>query len=227
VFCVPLRLVVFIERADSPPEEKRIACSISTAGTRPWRRRRRRRVSDANEAGRHPERLLYREALEKAKSSRSRIAAEISRASCRPPGRPTLRRVGTTVPCRAIGGDFFILTMVDGSAGFVVADVAGKGAPAALLTAVTQGVLATQTSFGGGGPRWRASIEVLIRRAVASRFMTIFRGDRREGRSPATQSLPGEQEHGAPLETGGSSAGSSRRPPTTRRRFSSSRATCS
>ncbi len=80
------------------------------------------------------------------------------------------------MPCRAIGGDFFeYFTMADGSAGFVVADVSGKGAPAALLTAVTQGVLATQTSFGGGPAAALARVnEILIRRAIGSRFVTVF-----------------------------------------------------
>jgi phosphoserine phosphatase RsbU/P len=56
-----------------------------------------------------------------------------------------------------------------------VADVSGKGAPAALLTAVTQGVLATQTSFGGGPAAALARVnEILIRRAVGSRFITVF-----------------------------------------------------
>jgi sigma-B regulation protein RsbU (phosphoserine phosphatase) len=65
--------------------------------------------------------------------------------------------------------------MIDGSAGFVVADVSGKGAPAALLTAVTQGVLATQTSFGGGPAAALSRVnEILIRRAIGSRFVTIF-----------------------------------------------------
>jgi sigma-B regulation protein RsbU (phosphoserine phosphatase) len=56
-----------------------------------------------------------------------------------------------------------------------VADVSGKGAPAALLTAVIQGVLAAQASSGGGPAFTLARInEVLIRRAIESRFVTMF-----------------------------------------------------
>jgi sigma-B regulation protein RsbU (phosphoserine phosphatase) len=57
----------------------------------------------------------------------------------------------------------------------VVADVSGKGAPAALLTAVTQGVLAAQTSFGGGPAAALSRVnQVLIRHAIGSRFVTVF-----------------------------------------------------
>jgi sigma-B regulation protein RsbU (phosphoserine phosphatase) len=56
-----------------------------------------------------------------------------------------------------------------------VADVSGKGAPAALLTAVTQGVLATQTLFGGGPAEALARVnQILVRRATGSRFVTVF-----------------------------------------------------
>ena len=50
-----------------------------------------------------------------------------------------------TTPCRDVGGDFFDY---DVSAGrqltFAVADVAGKGTSAALLTAVVQGLFAAE-----------------------------------------------------------------------------------
>jgi phosphoserine phosphatase RsbU/P len=122
---------------------------------------------------------LYREAVEKAKMEQElRIAAEIQQSLLPPPewSSAYFDAVGRTVPCRAIGGDFFeYFTMADGAAGFVVADVSGKGAPAALLTAVTQGVLATQTSFGGGPADALARVnEILIRRAIGSRFVTVF-----------------------------------------------------
>jgi serine phosphatase RsbU (regulator of sigma subunit) len=183
VFCVPLRLVHFIERADSPPEEKRIGVlyldsrergALATQATQAGLETLANEAAVAIQNAR-----LYREAMEKAKMEQElKIAAEIQQSLLPPPAWSSdyFDAIGTTVPCRAIGGDFFeYLTMVDGSAGFVVADVSGKGAPAALLTAVTQGVLATQTSFGGGPAAALARVnEVLIRRAVASRFITIF-----------------------------------------------------
>jgi sigma-B regulation protein RsbU (phosphoserine phosphatase) len=183
VFCVPLRLVHFIERADSPPEEKRIGVlyldsrergALATQATQAGLETLANEAAVAIQNAR-----LYRDAMEKAKMEQElKIAAEIQQSLLPPPAWSSdyFDAIGTTVPCRAIGGDFFeYLTMVDGSAGFVVADVSGKGAPAALLTAVTQGVLATQTAFGGGPAAALARVnEVLIRRAVASRFITIF-----------------------------------------------------
>jgi sigma-B regulation protein RsbU (phosphoserine phosphatase) len=183
VFCVPLRLVQFFDRADSPPEEKRIGVlyldsrergALETQATRSGLETLANEAAVAIQNAR-----LYREAMEKAKMDQElRIAAEIQQSLLPPPAWSSdyFDAIGTSVPCRAIGGDFFeYLTMVDGSAGFVVADVSGKGAPAALLTAVTQGVLATQTSFGGGPAAALARVnEVLIRRAVAARFVTLF-----------------------------------------------------
>src|SRR5262249_59806517 len=83
-----------------------------------------------------------------------------------------------SVPCRAIGGDFFdYFELADGAVGFVVGDVSGKGPPAALLTAVLQGILAVH-AYGGGSPA--ATMErvnqALARRAIAARFATMFYG---------------------------------------------------
>ena len=97
---------------------------------------------------------LYRETLDKAKMEQEmRIAADIQRALL-----PEAKRMGgffeamgASVPCRSIGGDFFdYVDLPDGEFGFAVGDVAGKGAPAALLTAVLQGVFASQASSGTG-----------------------------------------------------------------------------
>ncbi len=124
--------------------------------------------------------------------------------------------------------------MVDGSSGFVVADVSGKGAPAALLTAVTQGVLATQASFGGGPAAALSRVnEILIRRAVGSRFVTLFFAAlSKDGRLTCCNGG-----HNPPFIVSGStraaagdgwpdSAGCSRKPRTRRRPFRSSPETC-
>ncbi len=50
-----------------------------------------------------------------------------------------------TTPCRAVGGDLFDYAVrADGQLAFAVADVAGKGTSAALLTAVVQGLFAAE-----------------------------------------------------------------------------------
>jgi sigma-B regulation protein RsbU (phosphoserine phosphatase) len=183
VFCIPLRLVRYVDRADGPAEQKRIGVlyldsrergTLASAAARAGLETLATEAAVAIENAR-----LYRETMEKAKMEHElRIAAEIQQALLPPPewSSDYFDAIGTTVPCRAIGGDFFeYLTLVDGSAGFVVADVSGKGAPAALLTAVTQGVLAAQTSFGGGPAAALSRVnEILIRRATGSRFVTVF-----------------------------------------------------
>ena len=183
VFCVPLRLVRYVDKEDSPAEERRIGVLYLDS------RERGTLASTAIHSGLETlateaavaieNARLYREAVEKAKMEQEmRIAAEIQQALLPPPewSAAYFEAVGRSVPCRGIGGDFFeYLTMADGSAGFVVADVSGKGPPAALLTAVTQGALATQTSFGGGPADALARVnQVLIRRATGSRFVTLF-----------------------------------------------------
>lgn len=183
VFCVPLRLVQYFDKADGPSEERRIGVLYLDS------RERGTLASPAIHAGLETmateaavaieNARLYREAVEKAKLEYDlRIAAEIQQALLPPPewSGGYFQAIGRSVPCRGVGGDFFeYLPMADGSAGFVVADVSGKGAPAALLTAVTQGALATRTSFGGGPAEALACVNrILIRRATGSRFVTAF-----------------------------------------------------
>ncbi len=183
VFCIPLRLVRYVEEADASTEEKRIGVlyldsrergTLASGGVRTGLETLATEAAVAIENAR-----LYREAVEKARMEQElRIAAEIQQALLPPPAWSLsyFSAVGRTVPCRAIGGDFFdYLTFADGRPGFCVADVSGKGAPAALLTAVIQGVLAAQASSGGGPAATLARInEVLIRRAIESRFVTMF-----------------------------------------------------
>jgi steroid delta-isomerase-like uncharacterized protein len=124
---------------------------------------------------------LYRGILERAQLQRDvRVAAEIQRALL--PDRryrsATVDIAAISVPCRAIGGDFFdYFELADGAVGFVVGDVSGKGPPAALLTAVLQGILAVH-AYGGESPA--ATVErvnqALARRAIEARFATMFYG---------------------------------------------------
>jgi phosphoserine phosphatase RsbU/P len=80
------------------------------------------------------------------------IAAEVQRALL-PERQHTgagFEIAGASVPCRAIGGDFFdYFHFPSGAFGFALGDVAGKGPPAALLAAQLQGILATQSYSEG------------------------------------------------------------------------------
>jgi steroid delta-isomerase-like uncharacterized protein len=124
---------------------------------------------------------LYRGILERAQLERDvRVAADIQRALL--PDRryrsDTADIAAVSVPCRAIGGDFFdYFELPDAAVGFVVGDVSGKGPPAALLTAVLQGILAVH-AYGSESPA--VTIErvnqALARRAIEARFATMFYG---------------------------------------------------
>jgi len=81
-------------------------------------------------------------------------------------------------PCRAIGGDFFdYFTLPDGAFAFVVADVAGKGPPAALLASMLQGIF-TANAHRGDTPAItiREANDALMRRAIEARFVTTVYG---------------------------------------------------
>jgi sigma-B regulation protein RsbU (phosphoserine phosphatase) len=124
---------------------------------------------------------LYRETLEKARIEQElRTAAEIQQALLPPPHRAGtfFSAMATSIPCRAIGGDFFeYLDLPGGDFGFALGDVAGKGPPAAILTAVLQGIFAAQvfSDADAGGIMARIN-RALLSRGVESRFATAFLG---------------------------------------------------
>lgn len=85
--------------------------------------------------------------------------------------------VGDSIPCRAIGGDFFeLVELPSGDFGMLLGDVAGKGAPAALLAAMFQGMFAATVGAASverpGATLARLNREVLARRPDA-RFVTV------------------------------------------------------
>ena len=124
---------------------------------------------------------LYRDTLDRAQLQRDvRIAAEIQRALL-PDARyrgETFEVASASVPCRAIGGDFFdYFPLAGGAFGLTLGDVAGKGPPAALLTAVLQGIFAVHAHIGDSPAGTLKNVnQALARRAVESRFATVFYG---------------------------------------------------
>jgi serine phosphatase RsbU (regulator of sigma subunit)/ketosteroid isomerase-like protein len=121
---------------------------------------------------------LYREFLERARHEHElKTAAEIQRALLPPTHvqAASFEVAAKSVPCRAIGGDFFdYFNLSDGTFAFVIGDVAGKGPPAALLAALLQGLF-TSTARRGGAPAtalYEAN-DALVRRAITSRFATV------------------------------------------------------
>src|SRR4029450_305715 len=88
---------------------------------------------------------LYRESMEKPRLDQElRTASQIQQALLPEPRREGAFyvAVGASVPSRMIGGDFFDYLDLPGDGfGFALGDVTGKGASAALVTAVVQGIL--------------------------------------------------------------------------------------
>jgi phosphoserine phosphatase RsbU/P len=182
VMCAPLRLVRYLDHADMPSDPKTIGVLYLDSrekGTILSPHTRTALDTLATEAGVAIEHArLYRETLEKARIEHElRIAAEIQR-SLLPPGRhdgPFYHAMGSSLPSRSIGGDFFDFTdMLDGSFGFTVGDVSGKGPAAALLTAKIQGLLTAQLGEGTPAMTVRRVNTGLVRRAIEAKYATMF-----------------------------------------------------
>lgn len=92
----------------------------------------------------------------------------------------------TMLPAREVGGDFYDFFQVrPGEVGLVVADVSGKGIPAALFMAVSRTVLkATAVTGLGPGDCLVAVNDLLAEENPAEMFVTLFYGilDTRTGR---------------------------------------------
>ena len=84
---------------------------------------------------------------------------------------------GVCLPARGVAGDYYdFLSLGNGRAGIAVADVAGKGLPAALLMASLQGSLRSQATFSGDGPaRLAGELNVQLHALTeTNRFATFF-----------------------------------------------------
>ena len=186
VQCVPLKLVRYVDRqADANSEERRIGVlyldsrekgSFLSTSTRGALETLATEAAVAIENAR-----LYRETMEKAKMEQEmRIAAEIQQALL-----PKAAHSGTffrtsasSLPCRSIGGDFYdYVDLPTGAFGFALGDVAGKGPPAALLSAMMQGIFAAQAAASDTPSQTIARVNLaLYKRGIESRFVTLMYG---------------------------------------------------
>ena len=105
--------------------------------------------------------LLYIENLKKTTAERERMSKELEigqqiQQTFLPQTFPELERTeifGQSIPAREVGGDFFDVFMLDNRRiGLVIADVSGKGVPAALFMALSRSVLRV-TALEGHDPR--------------------------------------------------------------------------
>jgi len=185
VLCVPLKLVRYIDTAEAANEERRIGVlyldsrekgMLMSGSTRTALETFATEAAVAIENAR-----LYRETMEKARMEQEmRIAAEIQQSLL-----PKIGRAGAyfaaaaaSLPCRSIGGDFYdYVDLPDGTLGFALGDVAGKGPPAALLSAMMQGMFAAQAASSDTPAKTISRVNLaLYRRGIESRFVTLMYG---------------------------------------------------
>ena len=183
VLCVPLLLVRYVDQPGAPIESRStgvLYLDSREKGTLLSQTARTALETLAAEAAVAIENArLYREAIEKGRIDEElRMASQIQQALL-PKSRTRgsfYDASGTSIACRAIGGDFFeYIDLPDGSFGFALGDVSGKGPPAALLTAMLQGMFSTQ-SFAPVEPAVMMTRvnRALLARGIESRFATMF-----------------------------------------------------
>jgi phosphoserine phosphatase RsbU/P len=185
VLCAPLRLVRYLQESGAAPEQRRIGVLYLDSRDKgillsPTARTGVETL--ATEAAVAIENArLYRETLEKARLDQElRIAAEIQQGLLPEPRYVGVgvEVVGASIPCRSIGGDLFeYIDLPSGDFGFALGDVAGKGPPAALLTAALQGMFMAHAASEGGPAATLSRVnQALMRRAVQNRFVTMIYG---------------------------------------------------
>jgi serine phosphatase RsbU (regulator of sigma subunit) len=124
---------------------------------------------------------LYAESAEKARIERDLLVAAQIQQALLPAGSfetPYVDLAASSVPCRTVGGDFFdYLDLGDRGFGFGLGDVAGKGAPAALLAAAVQSNFIAQSPVSSDPADTLTRVNnALLRRAIEARFATMFHG---------------------------------------------------
>ena len=119
--------------------------------------------------------------LEKARLDKElRMAAEIQRIllSRRTHQTAYCEAVADSIPCLAIGGDFFELVQLpSGSFGMALGDVAGKGPASALVAAMIQGMLTTEVEHQSSPSTVLGRLNrMLAPRGLDPRFATLVYG---------------------------------------------------
>lgn len=185
VVCVPLIAVQYVEPGEKRPAARRLGVLYLDSREKGALLSEDTRAAldalagEASVAIENAE--LYRDKLERARLEHEmQIAAEIQRALL-PTPRGALGFVeasAAATPARSIGGDFFdYLDQPGRSFGFTLGDVAGKGPPAALLSALMQGLFASQALFPDGPASAVANMnKALCLRGIEARFVTLIFG---------------------------------------------------
>jgi serine phosphatase RsbU (regulator of sigma subunit) len=119
--------------------------------------------------------------LEKTRLDKElRMAAEVQRVllSRAIHSTPFCVAAGDSIPCRAIGGDFFeLMDLPSGDFGIALGDVAGKGPASALVAAMIQGMLAVEVQTEASPAAVLTHLNrLLLSRGLEPRFVTLIYG---------------------------------------------------
>jgi phosphoserine phosphatase RsbU/P len=127
---------------------------------------------------------LERERLQKADEVRRLLAAELRQAAdmqrrflpAAPPLVPGLDLAGYNVASRSVGGDYYdFLALPDGRQGCVLADVAGKGMPAALVMMNLQARVQVLSETQFEPAAFMTTLDhVMQKNCPDDRFITVF-----------------------------------------------------
>jgi sigma-B regulation protein RsbU (phosphoserine phosphatase) len=124
-------------------------------------------------------RLVERERQRQRLEQELSIAREIQQALL-PRGFgefPHLAISAVNTPCHAVGGDYFdVFPMSDDRTAFVIADVAGKGIGAALLTTMLQGALTGMTLGADPARVFHHINDFLCKHSEVGKYATMFFG---------------------------------------------------
>lgn len=120
---------------------------------------------------------LFKESAERQRMEQDLMRAAEVQLSLLPPrlhSAGPLEVAGNTLPCRSVGGDFFDYFDSAGNLFvFAVADVSGKGMPAALLAAQTQGIFSTRAEVMESPAQVMTQVNRTLSRRATKGFVTM------------------------------------------------------
>ena len=122
---------------------------------------------------------LLEESLEKRRLDEDmRVAAEIQKRllPSSPPQIPGYDVVGSTRPCRAVGGDYFDFDRDQGDLLFALGDVSGKGTGAALLMTVLRASVRGHWSEPSASEAMSRINRTVCQNVPENKFITFFLG---------------------------------------------------